>query len=52
MAYDRLIKQGRIKEYSATSNEIQQLLKVASRDLNAAVNNLDGAPVRPGNINA
>jgi uncharacterized protein (UPF0332 family) len=44
MPYDRLIKQARIKEYKATMGEVQQLLKVASRDLNAATNNLAESP--------
>jgi uncharacterized protein (UPF0332 family) len=44
MPYDHLLKQGRMKEYTATSSEVQQLLKVAVRDLNAAAHNLDGAP--------
>lgn len=40
MAYDLLIKTGRIKPYQARSSEIQQLLKVADRDLAAAARNL------------
>jgi uncharacterized protein (UPF0332 family) len=44
MAYESLIKQGRIKPYKARPEEIQQLLKVASRDLAAAARNLEDAP--------
>ena len=44
MPYDRLIKLGSIKPYSAGQNEIQQLLKVASRDLRASERNLDEDP--------
>ena len=44
MPYDRLLKSGRIKDYMATSNEVQQLLKLAIRDINAATSNLVGAP--------
>ena len=44
MPYDRLLIPGRIKEYSATSSEVQQLLKLAIRDINAAASNLVGAP--------
>jgi len=44
MPYDRLIKGGRIKPYNARPSEIEQLLKVASRDLNASARNLDNDP--------
>jgi uncharacterized protein (UPF0332 family) len=44
MTYESLIKQGRIKPYNARPEEIQQLLKVASRDLAAAARNLEDAP--------
>jgi len=44
MPYDRLIKGGRIKPYNARPSEIEQLLKVASRDLNASARNLDDDP--------
>lgn len=44
MPYDRLIKGGRIKSYITRSSEIEQLLKVASRDLNASARNLDDDP--------
>lgn len=44
MPYDRLIKLGRIKPYSAGSSEISQLLKVAVRDLRASERNLDEDP--------
>ena len=44
MTYESLIKQGRIKPYNARPEEIQQLLKVASRDLAAAARNLEEAP--------
>jgi uncharacterized protein (UPF0332 family) len=44
MPFDRLIKEGRIKPYIARSSEIEQLLKVANRDLNASARNLDEDP--------
>ena len=44
MPYDRLIKGGRIKPYNALPSEIEQLLKVASHDLNASARNLDDDP--------
>lgn len=44
MPYEHLIKQGRIKPYSARPREIQQLLQVAARDLKAAERNLDESP--------
>ena len=40
MAYELLIRTGRIKPYKARPSEIQQLLKVADRDLAAAARNL------------
>ena len=40
MPYDRLLKLGLIKPESASPTEIKQLLKVASRDLNASARNL------------
>ena len=36
MAYERLIKQGRIKSYNASEQEIRSLLKIAARDLSTA----------------
>ena len=44
MPYDRLVKQGRIKAYSAHPREIQQLLQVAARDLEVAIRNLNDTP--------
>lgn len=44
MPYDRLIKGGRIKPYNARPSEIEQLLKVANRDLKASARNLDDDP--------
>ena len=44
MPYDHLVKQGRLKAYSASSNEIQQLLRISTRDLNAAVKILEDSP--------
>jgi len=44
MTYDLLIKSGRIKPYRARFSEIQQLLKVAARDLAAAARNLHEDP--------
>lgn len=44
MPYEHLLKAGRIKEYSAKKVEIQQLLKVAQRDLRASTRNLDNDP--------
>ncbi len=44
MSYDRLLKQGLIKPYSASPREIQQLLSVATRDLNASGRNLSEDP--------
>jgi hypothetical protein len=44
MPYDRLLKQGLIKPYSANPTEIKQLLNVASRDLNASARNLSEDP--------
>lgn len=40
MPFDALIKQGRIKPYQAKDKEIQQLLKLANRDITAAGRNL------------
>lgn len=36
MAYEKLLKQGRIKNYDASEQEIQSLLEIASRDLSTA----------------
>jgi uncharacterized protein (UPF0332 family) len=36
MAYERLIKQGRIKSYNASEQEIRNLLEIAARDLSTA----------------
>jgi len=36
MAYEKLLKQGRIKNYDASEQEIQRLLEIASRDLSTA----------------
>ncbi len=44
MAYERLIKTGRIQVYSARVVEINQLIQVARRDLQAAGKNLDESP--------
>jgi uncharacterized protein (UPF0332 family) len=44
MSYDRLLKQGLIKQYTASPREIQQLLSVAARDLNASARNLSEDP--------
>lgn len=44
MPYEHLIRQGHIKPYTALPREIQQLLEVATRDLNAAVRNLEESP--------
>ena len=44
MTYEKLLKDGRIKEYTAQPIEIQQLLKVANRDLTAASRNLEADP--------
>ena len=44
MPYDRLIKAGRIKPYNARPSEIEQLIKVANRDINAFARNLDDDP--------
>lgn len=44
MPYERLVKLGRIKLYAARPVEIQQLLKVAGRDLLAAERNLEESP--------
>ena len=38
MTYERLIKQGLIKAYSASEKEIRSLLEIASRDLSTAEN--------------
>jgi hypothetical protein len=38
MAYERLMKTGRIQTYSAKSSEISQLLQVAHRDVATAKN--------------
>jgi uncharacterized protein (UPF0332 family) len=44
MPYDELVKQGRIKAYKATREEIGRLLSIANRDLKAAQRNLDDDP--------
>lgn len=36
MTYEKLLKQGRIKNYDASEQEIQRLLEIASRDLSTA----------------
>lgn len=36
MSYQRLLKEGKIKEHHATSEEIKDILEVANRDLNFA----------------
>ena len=36
MAYEKLLKQGRIKKYDASEKEIQRLLEIAARDLSTA----------------
>jgi uncharacterized protein (UPF0332 family) len=43
MAYERLLKTGRIQMYSAKSSEISQLLQVTTRDIGTAKMNLDEA---------
>jgi uncharacterized protein (UPF0332 family) len=42
--YEKLIKQARIRIYHATPREVQQLLQVSARDLNAGRKNLDVSP--------
>ncbi len=44
MPYERLVKQGRIALYTARPVEIQQLLKVAGRDILTAERNLEESP--------
>ena len=44
MAYERLLKQGLIKPYTANQTEIKQLLNVARRDLTASARNLSEDP--------
>ena len=44
MPYERLLKTGRIRSYSAKPSEISQLLQVASRDITTARKNLEDAP--------
>ena len=41
MPYEKLVKQGRIRAYRATPKEVQQLLQVSVRDLNAGRKNLE-----------
>jgi len=41
MPYEKLLKQARIGVYRAASREVQQLLQVSLRDLNAGQKNLD-----------
>jgi hypothetical protein len=43
MAYERLLKTGRIQPYQARPSEINQLLQVANRDLVTAKKNLEDA---------
>ena len=44
MTYSELEHQGKIKPYQARATEIQQLLKVAARDLATGIRNLDDDP--------
>lgn len=44
MAYESLLQARKIKAYSAKPAEIQQLLRVAARDLAAAARNLPEGP--------
>jgi uncharacterized protein (UPF0332 family) len=44
MAYERLLKVGRIQPYSAKTIEVRQLLDVANRDINTAQKNLEDEP--------
>lgn len=50
MAYDSLLQARKIKAYSAKPTEIQQLLRVAARDLAAAARNLPEDPEWAYNI--
>jgi uncharacterized protein (UPF0332 family) len=43
MAYERLLKSGRIQPYAAQPSEVSQLLQVSERDLVTASKNLDDA---------
>ena len=44
MAYERLLKTGRIQPYSARPSETAQLLQVANRDIGTAEKNLEEVP--------
>ncbi len=44
MPYERLVKEGRVKPYLAKKGEVQQLLKIAQRDLKASRRNLEDDP--------
>jgi uncharacterized protein (UPF0332 family) len=44
MTFEKLVKSGRIKPYTAQPREVQQLLEVAGRDLSTAIKNQDDAP--------
>jgi uncharacterized protein (UPF0332 family) len=44
MPFEKLLKSGRIKSYSAQPGEVAQLLQVANRDLSTAEKNLEEAP--------
>jgi len=44
MPYERLLNQGRIKAYKPTPAEVQRLLQISTRDLDAAQKNLDVSP--------
>jgi uncharacterized protein (UPF0332 family) len=44
MPYEKLINSSRIKPYHASKTEIKRLLQVATRDINAAIRNLDEDP--------
>jgi uncharacterized protein (UPF0332 family) len=44
MPFERLIKTNRIKEFQSNSNDINQLLQLAKRDLSTAMRNLEESP--------
>lgn len=44
MPFERLIKTNRIKLFQSSSNDINQLLQLAKRDLSAALRNLEESP--------
>lgn len=44
MPFERLIKTNRIKVLQSNSNDINQLLQLAKRDLSTAMRNLDESP--------